>query len=316
MAEQKKPTILRFRLALPRPMDAFDIFYPKGHHALNRTKWRGKEPRSCAVTGLRSHPQFADDIGPTVFDVEVSYRPKGYITFLGNTKYDGWTAMMLDKKKDGTLLDGQGNALPPGQPPVYLPFEVYEDAEFNEMDFGEFIEEVEIGGIAHVSRDDVMQRTRTARRFGGTMDAGFVAPRRQRPQAKIVVTDLQLQSAGESKGMRTIFVDKTAPHFKQTLFDQLYEVASGYVEGRYSIKTLSTEDFMFVEFSDAIMELKHNSADPKNLESLFDVFATYCSPEDMEEMAKRLMAVYEVDITIVDGNEGGFLIRRTNKKEE
>src|SRR5689334_18834576 len=88
MGDSKKPTVMRFKLALERPLDAFNTFYPKGHYVLNRTEWRGKEPRSCAVTGIRSGQNSPADKGPVIFDVEVSYRPKGYITFVGETKYD------------------------------------------------------------------------------------------------------------------------------------------------------------------------------------------------------------------------------------
>lgn len=311
MAESKKPTVMRFKLALAHPFDAFKTFYPKGHHVLNRTEWRGKEPRSCAVTGLHSG---TNDKGLAICDVEVSYRPKGYITFVGETKYDGWTAMMLDKQKDGTLLDGHGKPLLPGQPPVYLPFEVYEDAEFNDMNFGEFVDEVEVGGIKHISQEELMQQVNDSQTFNATMKSGFVAPRRSRPQAKIIVSEMQLGPTGGRSDMRTLYVDKTAPHFKQNLFDRLYEVASGFVEGRYSLKTLITDDIEFVEFSDSIMELKVTPGEPQ-AESVFDVFSSYVSADDMEEIAKRLMAVYEVEVTVVDGNEGGFLVKRTSGKE-
>jgi hypothetical protein len=226
MGEPRRPTVMRFKLALERPLDAFNIFYPKGHQVLNRTEWRGKEPRSCAVTGIRGGPHSAADIGPIIFDVEVSYRPKGYITFVGETKYDGWTAMMLDRQKDGTLLDGHGKPLPPGQPQVYLPFEVYKDAEFNDMNFGDFVDEVQVAGIRHVSHDEVMRRFHNSQHMSMSMRSDFIAPRRQRPQAKIIVSEFQFAAVGERSDMRSIHVDKTAPHFTQTLFDRLYEIAS------------------------------------------------------------------------------------------
>lgn len=49
-----------------------DRFTRGGHCVLNRTEWRGKEPRSCAVTsvGCRSHA-----VGdPLVFDIGESKR--------------------------------------------------------------------------------------------------------------------------------------------------------------------------------------------------------------------------------------------------
>ena len=311
MSQPRKPTIMRFKLALEQPLDAFDIFFPNGHHVLNRTAWRGKEPRSCAVTSIRSGPHLATDKAPIVYDIEVAYRPKGHVTFVGDTKYDGWTAMMLDRSKDGTLLDGHGKALPPGQPAVYLPFEVYEDAEFNEMNFGEFINEVEVGAIEHITYDAVMQQIRSGGKFTGTIQSSFVAPRRQRPLAKIIVSELPLASARDSVGMRTIFIDKTAPHFAEMLFERLYEVASGFIEGRYSLKTISNEELEFVQISAAVMEM-NQIAGEQQLRSTFDVFESYVSPDDMDELAKRLMAIYEVDVTVVDGAMGGLLMKRTS----
>src|SRR5262245_14426149 len=120
-----KQTVLRFVLRpVGNPMEIISRFYPRGKQVLNRTEWRGKEPRTCGVVSVKSRPHGSMSEETPEFEVEVAYRPKGVITFSGGTKYDGWTAMILDRKKDGTLLDGHGNPLPEGQPPVYLPFEV------------------------------------------------------------------------------------------------------------------------------------------------------------------------------------------------
>jgi hypothetical protein len=55
--------------------------------------------------------------------------------------------MLLDRKPDGTLLDGHGGGLPDGGEPVYLPFELYHDIDFNELDFGELLSETIVGGV-------------------------------------------------------------------------------------------------------------------------------------------------------------------------
>ena len=158
-----KQTVLRFVLEAVNPMEVFARFRPDGRFVLNRTTWRGKEPRSCAVTSIHSRPLPFGGGGPAhLFDLAVTYRPKGTITFTGVTRYDGWTAMMLDRAQDGTLLDGKGGQLPPDQPPVYLPFEMYPDAEFNELDFGEFQGEFEVEGINSTAR---VQMTHLCRCF-------------------------------------------------------------------------------------------------------------------------------------------------------
>lgn len=308
MATVKKPTLLRFELTIEDPRDAFEIFFPNGQYVLNRTTWRNKEPRSCAVTRLRSRNRFAWDEGPIVFDVEVSYRPQGYITFAGDTKYDGWTAMMLSRK-GGALLDEDGNPLAPGKPPVYLPLEVYEDVEFNEIEFGTFIEEVEVAGIRHITREEAMELFQSSVRLSASMRSSFFAPRRQRPQVRIAIADAPLTPVDRCPDMRMLVVDKSAPHFRQNLVEQLYEAVSGFVEGRYSLNSLSTESTTFVDLSGCLVELKPIPGEQR-IESVFNVFSYYVSSADLEEIAKRLVSVYAVSATVVDGKEAGFVFER------
>ena len=45
------------------------------------------------------------------------------------------------------------------------------------------------------------------------------------------------------------------------------------------------------------------------------LFGERCDATDSCGIAKRLMAVYEVDATIVDGDEGGFLMKRISREE-
>src|SRR5687768_8701331 len=116
---------LRFRLKSNDFQSVFQRLHPNGQMVLNRTEWMGKEPRSCGVTNMVGEEG--------VIDIEVSYRPKGSITFTGTTKYDGWTALMLDRMQDGTLLDGKGKPLPDGERPVYREHEIYCDIDFNEI---------------------------------------------------------------------------------------------------------------------------------------------------------------------------------------
>jgi len=103
-----------------------------------------KGARSCGVVSIKGRPHPAGSPEAAVFDIEVAYRPKGCITYTGGTKYDGWTALMLDRARDGTLLDGQGKPLADGHPPVYRPVELFEDMDFNDVDFGEFVGEFEV----------------------------------------------------------------------------------------------------------------------------------------------------------------------------
>ena len=44
-------------------------------------------------------------------------------------------------------------------PPALVPREVYGDIDFNELNFGDFIGEVDVEGIKHVSADAVRDRS-------------------------------------------------------------------------------------------------------------------------------------------------------------
>jgi hypothetical protein len=200
--------------------------------------------------------------------------------------------------------------LPEGQPPVCLPFEVYKDMEFNDLDFGKFLGEMEKGGIRHTTFDDVMKELRAGQHIRGTIYSDFIAPRRQRPLVKVAISDLDLSPASDGFGARTIMLNKQAPYFERLLFDRLFEVMSGFVEGRYSLKTIGNDDFQFVELADSLIELKQ-VGDP--LETDFNVFTKYVGPRELEELTKRLMAVYEVEVAVVEGDKSGFVMKHAKK---
>src|SRR5690242_11181096 len=87
--------------------DLYSRFMPGGKYALNRTEWRGHPPRSCAITRLSGGGTGSGgDIGEATAQIEVTYRPKGHITYTGKTRYDAWTAM-LPKNPGKKLKDGE-----------------------------------------------------------------------------------------------------------------------------------------------------------------------------------------------------------------
>jgi hypothetical protein len=306
MSEMKQ-TVLRFVLKFTgSPMEIMARFNPKGKTVLNRTEWRGKEPRSCAVTSVhfRSHSAASEE--PIIYEVEVTYRPKGCIVYSGNTKYDGWMAMVLDRKKDGTLLDGHGQPLPEGQPAVYLRYEVYEDVDFNEIDFGDFVGEFEVEGIKHVEFDDVLRQLHESRSFSASITSTFVAPRRQRPMVKIILSNDPSGTGMDGFGTRIVNVNKFTPQLQQVLLDQLTELVSGFVEGRYSIKNMSNGDFVFAELGDVLVDCAPNE---EGKESRFNCLSEYVPDTFLEDLAKRLMATYEVEVSVVDGTKNGLLLR-------
>ena len=304
-----KQTILRFVLrTTEHPLKIMDRFHPQGKPVLNSTEWRGKEPRSCSVTKVRSSSQSAERKDGMAFDVEVSYRPKGCVNFAGNTKYDGWTAMVLDKARDGTLLDGHGKPLPKGHPPVYLPYEVYDAVDFNQMDFGEFVGEFDVEAVRHVKWDDVMRQIDQSTQFNASIKSTFMAPRRDRPMVKIALSNAPSGTQRDGWGTKIIGVSNSTPHLQEVVLDHLTEVTSGFIEGRYSMNCISNDDFVLAVLTDSIVDCTPNE---EGKESRFNCLAEYVPAESLDELAKRLAATYEIEVDVVEGEKTGLLLRRS-----
>lgn len=297
-----KQTVLRF-VVTGNPMEVMSRFQPQGRYALNRTEWRGKEPRTCAVVSIRSR---ANTDLPE-FDVDVAYRPKGVITFVGGTKYDGWTALMLDRKRDGTLMDGHGLPLPAGHEPVYLPLEVYGDIEFNEIDFGRFVGEFDVESIKHVSEEDIWRQFKEAKGGSIGITSTFIAPRRQRPPVKIILTNGPSGTQTDGFGTRIVAISKYTPHLQTVLADQINDFVFGFMEGRYSIGNVIFADLVMLKLDDILVDC---APDVKDDPSRFNCLGKYISATFVDELAKLLVANFEVEVSIVDGPVAALLLRR------
>ena len=115
---------------------------------LNSFRWMGKDPETCMVVNFEQKEPVP--LGKTAvmdhaeFLILVGYRPEGWISDLTDAedqRLNGWHREMLDRRSDGSLLDGHGNDLPAGAAPVWLRFRAYEAIDFNEYDFGHFLGE-------------------------------------------------------------------------------------------------------------------------------------------------------------------------------
>ena len=305
-------SVLRFVLRSNEdPVAVMSRFQPQGKPLLNRTEWQGKEPRSCRVTSVNSRPHPAGSSDPVVYNVEVTYRPKGCITYTGGTKYDGWTALQLDRAANGTLLDGHGNPLPEGHPPVYRKVEVYEDADFNQIDFGEFVGETEIEGIKHLSFEQVMGRLMQSRRMSASISSSFVAARRHRPLVKLVLSNAPSSTGVDGFGTMIRTINNSTPQLRQVILDHVTELVNGFVEGRYSIKNMSNEDFVFAEVADVLVDCTPNE---ESKESRFNCLGEYLPETFLDELAMRLMATYDLDVSVVGGPRLGLVLKRVSRE--
>lgn len=309
MASKEK--IFRFVQTASDPMAIMDRFHPSGRQVLNRTTWRGMEPRSCAITRASGTTK-GQPHGSMKVIVEVTYRPKDVETYTGNTKYRGWTAMLLDRMKDGTLLDGKGQPLAPGASPVYLPFEMYADVEFNDLEFGELVGEFDPPEIPHLSHEEVMAIMQQSTTFA-TVTGTFMAPRKTRPNAKVMVSNAPAGKISDGWGGYVINVPNSTPGIELVLQEKLLEILGDFLEGRVSVKAVSTGDMAFVVVSEELIDCTPNEV---GLDTWFDAFNTHVPLGTLDQLARQLMAVYDLDVSVVDGPQGGLLFNRPKKNPE
>jgi hypothetical protein len=286
--------------------DIWTRFFPNGRYVLNRTEWKGKEPRSCAVTRVASKSKRVGDGGPITVEIEVTYRPKGDVSFVGKTRYDGWQAMVPARTLTGEFADAEGRPLPPGAAPVYVPTDVYDDAEYNDLDFGSLVLEQDEHAIRTTTTDAVMEELKASGRTGGIP---FVAAHRSRPMRKLLVANAAAHTAVDGFGTLVEIVPSTTPQLKHVLSQRLAEVMVDFVEGRASIKSIGNEHVTLVMLSDVLVDC----TDPSG-QSRFNVLSEYTEPTFMDDLAKRLMSVYQLEVSIVPGEEGGLVLRHSAEK--
>ena len=304
--------VLKFVLkTTENPMQVFSRLRPSGETLLNSSKWQGKEPRSCCIGSINSRPHALNSCGPTVFDIEVEYKPKGFISYTGETRYDGWTALILNRDKDGTLLDGQGGRLPDGHSPVYLERELYKDTDFNELDFGDFVGEVEVERIKQFSYDTVVNAIVSSSNIKSSNISTFTAPRKNRPAVKIVLSENPTSVAYDGFGVQIHYISESTPQLQQVILDKLSELLKSFFEGRSSLKTLSNKDLVFVYLDDLLVD---NRPMVRESGPRYNCLGDYINDTHLFDIAMKLTQTYEVDVSVVGGPDFGFLL--ANKKNE
>lgn len=301
--------LLVFRLPVgenPNMKDIYGRFNPGGQIVLNATEWRGKAPRTCGVTNV--HGKFQEG-GPSAFVVEVTCKPKGFISYAGQTRYDGWTAMALERGSDGVLLNSTGGPLKDGEPPLYSPKEVYRDIDFNELDFGEFVEEKEIEDVKRVARESVTQGTSSGR-ISVSTKGKFMAAHRSRPMTKIVLSNAPSGRGRDGFGTQVININLSTPHLEFVLTETLTSLMCSFIEGKVSIKNFEIDGGVFVELSDALVDCEPNE---QGENSWFNVLHYVTPIGFMQDLARKLQAWYQVEASVVEGPHGGVVLRQDAK---
>lgn len=306
----KKPARLRFE----KPTQSMNEFFELGKklaapngRMLNSVEWIGREPRSCAVVHVNVRAHYQGE--PSVTEIDIEYRPKGFISYEHGNRYDRWDYLQLNQAEDGTLLDANGEPLKEGDLPTYTPRELFHDTDFNDLDFGSLVDEQEIHGLRHFTNDQVFELMRgpgKAFKIGG--NPSFMAPRRARPHKKII---LSAHPSGEGTGRfgeRIVNIFNGTPQLQQVVAEKITQLVCDFLEGKVQIMhTMTNNDSIFLALNKTLVDCGPNA---DGLESLFDILHLQAPVDFLDDLARRLASLYEIDVAVVDGQEGGILISR------
>ncbi|QDT53017.1 hypothetical protein Pan44_10320 [Caulifigura coniformis] len=309
------PTIMRFELTTrDHPRELWQRLMPQGKTALNRTAWRGKEARSCGIVGVSIRSHSSESQKPRIADVTVAYRPQGYINFVGGTRYDGWTALVPDQPSGG-LLGGEQKPVDAGREALTRRYEVYGDTEFNAIDFGELVEEVPVRDETFADYETVTSQLLSGEAaFEISMSTTFLAHRRHRPAVKIVIGSSRGGVRVDGFGTRLTFIESHTDRLEEQLLDEVTELVSGLMEGRYSMNNIRCGDSILVDLSSLVVDQRPLAS---GLQPSFACLDQFASKEWLLDLTKRLRATYAVDVTPVIGTKLGLLLRQegTNSQD-
>jgi hypothetical protein len=212
--------------------------------------------------------------------------------------------------QDGTLLDGHGKPLPEGNPPVYLPIEVYHEIEFNDLDFGKLVDETELAGVQRIAKADVMKSFST--RNGFNTDT-FTAPRRSRQLTKIVLAKDPTDEGTDRWGGRLIVLSESEPYLDQLIVKKVTELVCEFIEGRTAIAKTMTggPNDVLIDLSDVIVDATGHE---DGLGTWFNVFRGLLPLTFLDDLAKQLMSLYEVEVKVLDGADVGLYVVRVDPK--
>ena len=92
--------------------------------------------------------------------------------------------------------------------------------------------------------------------------------------------------------------------------ENLAKLMYEFIEGKASIKNVSNGEVTFVALSDSLVDCEPNEL---GMESWFDMLHCYTPLGFMEDLAKRLMSIYAIDVAVIDGKNGGLVLRHERK---
>jgi hypothetical protein len=150
-------------------------------------------------------------------------------------------------------------------------------------------------------------------RIEASIKSTFIAGHRHRPLVKLVLSNAPSGTGVDGFGTKVVMINRLTPHLQRVVLDALTELVSGFVEGRYSMKNFSNGDIVFAELTDVLVDCTPNE---EGKESRFDCLSEYLPGSFLEELARRLMSTYEVDVSVVDGPKFGLVLKHVVSQKQ
>lgn len=146
-------------------------------------------------------------------------------------------------------------------------------------------------GVKNVTMDAVMSEIMEGGKFSTSIHGSFMAPHRSRP--------LELP---DRFGTCVLNINNATADPERVLMEKLTELMCDFIEGRVSIKCIGNDNLTFVEVSDSLVDCASNE----------DGMTLHLQTPAglLEDLAKRLMSVYAVDVSVVEEEECGLVLRR------
>ena len=302
MSEKATPIRWIYRLDCPGgPFGAMmrkvmNVYNPSGSPPLNRTEWKRMPARSCCIQRISLGPETNGKL-----QIEVEYRPDNWISYVGDTKYAGWTAYIENRRHDGVLLDRDGNLLPDGEEPVLLPYQLYSDMDFNNLEFGELIEEIPLLRDEDISFDEIMRQIEQSGHFriGGADPVSVL--HRSRPTVMILISENPTGLLRGGFGELIQNINSETPHLKQVVSEALVTFVRGFLEGRYDMPALQGASLFMLDLTKLLV-------DATGKESRFSCLLEFLPDGFLNELARRISSRYILHAKVVTGESFGLLL--------
>jgi hypothetical protein len=90
--------------------------------------------------------------------------------------------------------------------------------------------------------------------------------------------------------------------------DELTELVFGFLEGRYALGAVAFGECAMIELDKVLVDCTPNE---EGKDSRFDCLGEFIPDTFLDELARLVIANFEVDVSVVDGPKAALLLKTT-----